>query len=209
PATQYRPSVPHEIPGKTKARSDIAPIGVVRFVDLLAHLHHSANRIEVGQLIIRFIDRRYVFVPQSEIQCQPLGNTPIILNEAGITPVGDFDHGISDKETPPERSSEQEGLKRRHARAGTERDIALTKAIGASVILHSAKFSSELERMISTRIRKVVQGLIGIVRALQLREVRVPAHIRKTLNGDLGKTAGLCARMEIAGVWADTGRALA
>src|SRR5262249_43454014 len=151
---QYRPSVPYEVPGKTEARSDIAPIRVVWFVDLLADLHHSANRIEVGQLTIGFLDWRYVFVPQSQIQCQPLDNTPVILNEAGITPVGNIDHGISDEETSPERSAQQERLKGRDTRAGTERDITLAKAIGASVILHSPQFASELERMISTRIRK-------------------------------------------------------
>src|SRR6266852_2807091 len=100
-APEYGPATARDVPGEAQPRPEILRLGLIGGVNLLPYLHHSQVRIEAGKLVVSLLDRRHELVAQSQVQGQPRRDAPVILKESRISPVGDGDDRVSDKQTSP------------------------------------------------------------------------------------------------------------
>src|SRR5438105_15345448 len=112
----------------------------------MAQLHETRRRvrIEIRQLIIRFPDRGDGLVPHTEIQREPVGETPIILCESGVCPLREMARRLPQKYGCGSGRIQRSGEKVRQVRKA---ERAARAGVRAAAICQVTSFSTELERM--------------------------------------------------------------
>ena len=78
-STQYRLPGSSRVECETDARSQIIPVTFVERIQTLAHANQAGVRQEVRDHVRLLRERPRVFVPQAEIEGEPLIDLPIVL----------------------------------------------------------------------------------------------------------------------------------
>ena len=77
------------IEGEAEARREVVPVAIVKRVEALPDANQSGGRNEIRDAVGFLGQRAGVLVPQAEIQSEPAGDSPIVLQEqADIVGVG-------------------------------------------------------------------------------------------------------------------------
>src|SRR5207244_8866445 len=112
-AADYSFPCARRIPGEPKTGSEIIVIAVVRCAYPFANLLQPGGRIEIAQQVVVILYYCVQFVARSKIQRERLSDAPVVLQEAGITPIMDLPCGIADQLAPLIRYPGEEVFQRR------------------------------------------------------------------------------------------------
>ena len=81
PGSDHGGPFPSDIPSKAHTRLEALVIPIPYRIDRTALLHHSQIRIEVAEVVLGFLHRGNVFIPQSQIDNYLRRDAPVVLNK--------------------------------------------------------------------------------------------------------------------------------
>ena len=152
-------------------------IAVVRCAYPFANLLQPGGRIEIAQQVVGILNYRVQFVAQSKIQRERLSDAPVVLQEAGITPIMDLPCGIADQLAPLIRYPGEEVFQRGGAGkdvidSEAEFDSAAHAAIRPTRESVMMELGAELEGVLAMYVRNVIHQLVPGIGALYLGPVK-------------------------------------